>query len=103
MFYLPRLWVKLDKDLREELDTQQAVADSAVYSSLALFITGLLWLAYAPLGRVGWLHYTATSKLALAAGVSSITLIAAISTQRFTSSPAIHSASDCVRYRLVSM
>lgn len=74
MFYLPRLWVKLDKDLREELDTQQAVADSAVYSSLALFITGLLWLAYAPLGRVGWLHYTATSKLALAAGVSSIVL-----------------------------
>jgi len=72
IFYLPRLWVKLDKDLKEELDTQQAVADSAVYSSLALFITGVLWLAYAPMGRVGWLQYTATSKLALATGVGSI-------------------------------
>jgi len=46
VFYWPRLWLKLDKETREEVDNQQAVADSALYCSLALYLSGLLWLVY---------------------------------------------------------
>lgn len=46
VFYWPRLWLKLDKETREEVDNQQAVADSGLYCSLALYLSGLLWLVY---------------------------------------------------------
>lgn len=46
IFYWPRIWINLSKDLREELDTQQAMADSTVYTSFALAATGLLWCSY---------------------------------------------------------
>jgi hypothetical protein len=46
IFYWPRIWVNLDKDLREEIDSQQAVADSCVYSAFALGAAGMLWLLY---------------------------------------------------------
>lgn len=48
-FYWPRIWVKLDKDLREEMDNQQALADSAVYTSFASIMAGILWLVYSAL------------------------------------------------------
>ena len=78
IFYLPRVWLKLDKDLREELDTHQAVADSALYSSLALFVTGVFWFAYAAIPRryAPWLQYTATPALALAAGIAAVAMSA---------------------------
>jgi hypothetical protein len=47
VFYWYRIWIKLDKDLREEIDNQQALADSTVYISFALIINGLLCLVYA--------------------------------------------------------
>jgi hypothetical protein len=47
VFYWPRLWVVLDKDLREEIDSAQAVVDSTVYISFALFVSGLVMLVYA--------------------------------------------------------
>lgn len=47
VFYWYRLSLKLDKDLREEIDTRQAMADSSVYGCVALFISGLFWFAYA--------------------------------------------------------
>jgi hypothetical protein len=46
-FYWPRLWLLLEKDLRDELDSHQAFADSAVYSAAALFASGLLASFYA--------------------------------------------------------
>lgn len=46
VFYWPRIWVKLSKELREELDNQQAMADSTVYSTFALAVTGFLWALY---------------------------------------------------------
>jgi len=46
VFYWYRLSLKLDKDLREEIDTRQALADSSVYGSVALFVSGLFWLFY---------------------------------------------------------
>lgn len=46
IFYWPRIWVNLSKDLREEVDTHQAMADSTVYSCFALGVAGSLWTFY---------------------------------------------------------
>ncbi len=46
IFYWPRIWLLLDKDTREMVDSQQALADSALYSSLSLIICGVLCLIY---------------------------------------------------------
>src|SRR5262249_39554230 len=48
-FYWYRLWFKVDKDIREAVTNANAVADSPVYSSVALFLTGFFWLLYAGL------------------------------------------------------
>jgi hypothetical protein len=45
-FYWPRLWMNLDKDLREELDAMQALADSTVYTSFALYASALINFIY---------------------------------------------------------
>jgi len=47
VFYWFRLWVVLDKDLREEIDTAQAIVDSTVYISFTLYIAAILALIYA--------------------------------------------------------
>lgn len=47
IFYWPRIWIKLDKDTREEIDNSQALADSTLYASFALLMSGGLWLVYA--------------------------------------------------------
>lgn len=47
IFWWWRLWLKVDKDTREEIDNSQALADSSVYTSFALYFTGLIWLVYA--------------------------------------------------------
>ncbi|MCP4698372.1 MAG: hypothetical protein GY862_16190 [Gammaproteobacteria bacterium] len=46
VFYWYRLWLLLDNDLREELDNQQALADSTLYTAVALKICGLAMLGY---------------------------------------------------------
>ena len=45
IFYWPRIWINLSKELRQDIDDQQALADSAVYATVALLISGMLWLA----------------------------------------------------------
>jgi hypothetical protein len=47
IFYWPRLWVVLDKDLRDEVENQRGLADSAVYISFALSITAVTLTGYA--------------------------------------------------------
>jgi hypothetical protein len=47
VFYWPRIWLTLDKDIRDEINSQQALADSTIYSSTALFSSSLLCLLYA--------------------------------------------------------
>jgi hypothetical protein len=47
IFYWPRIWLRIDKDTREEIDNSQALADSTLYASFALFLAGWLWLLYA--------------------------------------------------------
>ena len=58
-FYWPRIWLRLDKDLREEIDSRQALADSCLYTVFALYISGILCLFYAALYLFGiqWLSY----------------------------------------------
>lgn len=60
VFYWPRIWVAMDKDLREEIDSQQALADSATYVATALALCGALAFLYAgigilPIPSVNWL------------------------------------------------
>jgi hypothetical protein len=45
IFYWPRLWGILDKDLRSELSTAQAMTDSAVYVSFVLYLSGIANIA----------------------------------------------------------
>jgi hypothetical protein len=47
VFYWPRLWVTIEKDLREELDSAQAIVDGAIYACAALVAAAALCLAYA--------------------------------------------------------
>lgn len=53
VFYWPRLWMKVDKDLREEIDSSQAQADSALYTTAVLYFDGLMFLLYAGLKALG--------------------------------------------------
>jgi hypothetical protein len=46
-FFWWRIWLKLDKDAREEIDNRQALADSCIYTSFAFYSTGLVWFIYA--------------------------------------------------------
>lgn len=52
-FYWPRIWLTLDKDLREEIDSRQALADSALYTVFALYACGTLCVFYAALYLLG--------------------------------------------------
>ena len=47
VFYWYRIWISLDKDLKEDIDNRSALADSAVYSSFALFFSSTCWFIYA--------------------------------------------------------
>jgi hypothetical protein len=47
VFYWYRLWVVLDKDLREEIDNAQAVVDSTVYLSFVFYLSAVFALIYA--------------------------------------------------------
>jgi hypothetical protein len=50
IFYWPRLWVVLDKDLREEIDTAQSVVDSALYTAFAFYLCGVMMIIYGVIG-----------------------------------------------------
>jgi hypothetical protein len=50
VFYWYRLWVVIDKDLREEIDNAQSVVDSTVYVSFAFYLSGLIMFIYAVIG-----------------------------------------------------
>ena len=76
VFYWPRIWVVLDKDLREEIDNQQALADSATYVAAALVACGVLALLYAGVGllpntQLEWMPYPRAAGLLSAAGIGS--------------------------------
>jgi hypothetical protein len=59
IFYWYRLWLVLDKDLRQALDETQAIADSPVYVCFASYLSAVVVLLYALGGFVAeTLHRT---------------------------------------------
>jgi hypothetical protein len=75
VFYWPRIWVVLNKDIREDIDAQQALADSTLYCSSALYVTGFLYLIYSfsSLFNVCWIvDFAKTGSLLLIAFISII-------------------------------
>ena len=54
VFYWHRIWHGLDKDMRQEIDEIQSVADGALYIATALLIGSLLFLIYAGIELTGW-------------------------------------------------
>src|SRR6266568_2291785 len=46
IFFWWRIWLRLDKDSREEVDNSQALADSTTYACFSLYFSGLLMLLY---------------------------------------------------------
>ncbi len=53
-FYWPRIWSTLNKDIRDEISSQQALADSAIYVTLAFYLLSLLCLVYASLKLINF-------------------------------------------------
>jgi hypothetical protein len=47
VFFWPRIWISIDRDLREEIDNQQAHADGLLYLSLAFAIAVPIMVIYA--------------------------------------------------------
>jgi hypothetical protein len=62
VFYWYRLWVVLDKDIREEIENAQSIVDSTIYVAFALYVSGIVMFGYAgtvfatQIGRV-YLHW----------------------------------------------
>jgi hypothetical protein len=57
VFYWLRLWVIIDKDLREEVDDAQSVVDSTVYISFAFYLSGVMMFVYAGIEAAGQVHW----------------------------------------------
>jgi hypothetical protein len=58
VFYWYRIWDRLDRESREELDTRQAVADSGLYLSFALYANAVIWTFYS----LPYIHQTAVNQ-----------------------------------------
>ena len=70
VFYWPRLWVAIDKDLREELDSAQAVVDGAIYCTFVFGLSTFVCLGYWALLPVeAWWHWPAGAAACLAFAV----------------------------------
>lgn len=46
VFYWYRIWLKVPKDLRDEIDERQATVDGAIYISAILYLAGFLSMLY---------------------------------------------------------
>ncbi len=60
IFYWDRIWLTLDENQRQEIDNQQALADSTVYTVTAMYISGILSMAYAILLCLSAIYYKST-------------------------------------------
>lgn len=82
VFFWPRIWVTIDKDLRDEIDNQQAQADGLLYLTAALAVAVAVLLAYSVVDwrTPGALLYPQPVWLDLAAAV--FCLFAAFATYR---------------------
>lgn len=75
-FFWPRLWVVLDKDLKEDIDSQQAIVDAALYVCAVFVACAFLGLLYAGLRfwECGAFTYGGTPAAYLAAAGVSLVL-----------------------------
>jgi hypothetical protein len=70
VFFWPRLWTSISKDLREEIDNQQAQVDGTLYVVVALYCSSLVLLAYAVTDAyTDWLAYRMPPILNVAAAL----------------------------------
>ena len=46
VFYWHRIWLSIDDDLREHIDSQQATVDSTIYAAAAFTVSGVFLLIY---------------------------------------------------------
>lgn len=47
VFYWPRIWLAMDKDSREEIDSHQALADGLLYTVFGAVFASVLWICSA--------------------------------------------------------
>ena len=53
-FYWKRIWLSLDKDRRNEIDSKWCLGDGLLYISAICNVGGVLWLLVGLIGTVGW-------------------------------------------------
>lgn len=74
VFYWHRIWLSIDKDLREHIDSQQAMVDSAVYTATALIVSGVFLMAYTSHQLLGleWIKYLPDTQLLFFLSIASL-------------------------------
>ena len=55
VFYWPRLWLKLDKDVKEDIDNRQAIADSTIYVAFVCYVNAAIWIVFGLLASLNTL------------------------------------------------
>ena len=70
-----RIWIKIDKDMRNEFDEQQAMADSGVYLSFCFLLISVLFLLYGLISYFSFFHIDYMNNTALLFFVSAISFI----------------------------
>ena len=53
IFYFPRIWIQMDKETRDNIDSGWAIADGFLALSATLLVGGVLWIA---VGIIGAFH-----------------------------------------------
>jgi len=68
----PRLWLTLDKHIQEDVDSQQALTDSTLYSVAAIFTCGSLCIFYSVLELLvpSWIPYLPNTNALITLSVS---------------------------------
>ena len=84
IFYWYRIWLTLDKEVREEIDNQQALADSTIYVIAALNICGLLCTIYAFLQMINNQLITVLPNRYLLLGLAILVFIGSYILYRFS-------------------
>ena len=67
VFYWPRLWLTLNKDMKKEIEDSWSVADGLLMTSAALALISILWAATTLLSLIhrGWFHEPYENQIAL--------------------------------------
>jgi hypothetical protein len=74
VFYWHRIWLSIDENLREHIDSQQAIVDSTVYTTTALIVSGVFLIAYTSHQLLGleWIKYLPDTQLLFVLSIASL-------------------------------